>query len=254
MLSSDGLVGSYSESTGSLGYSRLLSPGLWGLPETWILGTVFRLIDSPPALEKAYERLGGLLRLLLKYPVARVLHDHKEPKRDFKVGDKIRVNLHHGKIEDAIVRAVIQHTDGIKLQVDGLDLTVLIDTRQVSSEVALFCSREFKIELPSGNLSAGWGILVERCLVPRYLWQVLRSGSLALIPTVIMVLPNGTYARKVLGWPRSQEPGFGVPSYRTGSNPRAGRGCGLGLFCLLPLAHFGHSGHFLSSHSRMNAV
>ena len=29
-----------------------------------------------------------------------------------------------GKIEDAIVRAVIQHTDGIKLQVDfvGLDL------------------------------------------------------------------------------------------------------------------------------------
>jgi hypothetical protein len=30
----------------------------------------------------------------------------KEPKREFKVGDKIRVNLHHGKIEDAVVRAV----------------------------------------------------------------------------------------------------------------------------------------------------
>jgi len=57
----------------------------------------------------------------------------KEPKRDFKVGDKIRVNLHHGKIEDAVVRAVIQDDDGIKLQVDvvGLDLTALIDTRQV---------------------------------------------------------------------------------------------------------------------------
>ena len=58
----------------------------------------------------------------------------KEPKREFKVGDKIRVNLHHGKIEDAIVRAVIQDDDGIiKLQVDGvgLDLTALIDTRQV---------------------------------------------------------------------------------------------------------------------------
>ena len=54
--------------------------------------------------------------------------------RQFKVGDKIRVNLHHGKIEDAIVRAVIQGDDGItKLQVDvvGLDLTALIDTRQV---------------------------------------------------------------------------------------------------------------------------
>ena len=51
----------------------------------------------------------------------------------FKVGDKIRVNLHHGKIEDAVVRAVIQDDDRIKLQVDvvGLDLTVLIDTRQV---------------------------------------------------------------------------------------------------------------------------
>ena len=57
----------------------------------------------------------------------------KEPKRDFEVGDKVRVNLHHGKIEDAIVRAVIHDNDGIKLQVDvvGLDLTALIDTRQV---------------------------------------------------------------------------------------------------------------------------
>lgn len=44
-----------------------------------------------------------------------------------------RVNLHHGKIEDAIVRAVIHDNDGIKLQVDvvGLDLTALIDRRQV---------------------------------------------------------------------------------------------------------------------------
>jgi hypothetical protein len=57
----------------------------------------------------------------------------KEPKREFKVGDKIRVNLHHGKIEDAAVRAVIEHTDGTKLPVDvvALDLTALIDTRQV---------------------------------------------------------------------------------------------------------------------------
>ena len=36
----------------------------------------------------------------------------KEPKREFKGGDKIRVNLHRGKIEDAAVRAVIQHNDG----------------------------------------------------------------------------------------------------------------------------------------------
>jgi hypothetical protein len=57
----------------------------------------------------------------------------KEPKREFKVGDKICVNLHHGKIEDTVVRAVIQDDDGTKLQVDvvGLDLTALIDLRQV---------------------------------------------------------------------------------------------------------------------------
>ena len=43
------------------------------------------------------------------------------------------MNLHHGKIEDAVVRAVIQDADGTKLQVDvvGLDLTAFIDTPQV---------------------------------------------------------------------------------------------------------------------------
>jgi hypothetical protein len=36
-------------------------------------------------------------------------------------------------LRDAVVRAVIEHADGTKLQVDvvGIDLTALIDTRQV---------------------------------------------------------------------------------------------------------------------------
>ena len=56
----------------------------------------------------------------------------KEPKREFKVGDKIRVNLHHGKIEDAVVRAMIQHTDGLQLQIDfGHEQTALIDASEV---------------------------------------------------------------------------------------------------------------------------
>ena len=56
----------------------------------------------------------------------------KEPKRDFKVGDKIHVNLHHGKIEDAVVRAVIEDSDGTKLQVDfGHEQTALIHEGQV---------------------------------------------------------------------------------------------------------------------------
>jgi len=56
----------------------------------------------------------------------------KSLMRQFIVGDKIRVSLHHGKIEDAVVRAVIQDDDGLKLQVDvvGLGLTALIDTWQ----------------------------------------------------------------------------------------------------------------------------
>jgi len=61
----------------------------------------------------------------------------RQPRNQARVqGNKIRVNLHHGKIEDAVVREVIQDVDGIKLQVDlvGLDLTALIDTRQVVKE------------------------------------------------------------------------------------------------------------------------
>ena len=50
----------------------------------------------------------------------------KEPKREFKVGDKIRVNLHHGKIEDAVVRAVIQDEDGTKLHVNGVGLDLWV--------------------------------------------------------------------------------------------------------------------------------
>jgi len=56
----------------------------------------------------------------------------KKPDRQYKVGDKIRVNLHHGKIEDAVVKAVIEHTDDLKLQIDfGREQTALIDLWQV---------------------------------------------------------------------------------------------------------------------------
>ena len=73
----------------------------------------------------------------------------KEPKREFKVGDKIRVNLHRGKIEDAVVRAVIQDEDEIKLRVDvvGLDLTALIDRWQ-DCRLTLRWDNAF---LPTGN-------------------------------------------------------------------------------------------------------
>jgi hypothetical protein len=38
--------------------------------------------------------------------------------RQYVVGDKIRVNMHAGKIVDATIKAVIDATDGAKYQVD----------------------------------------------------------------------------------------------------------------------------------------
>jgi ATP-dependent DNA ligase len=50
-------------------------------------------------------------------------------ERKARLAELVRVS----KIEDAVVRAVIHDDDGVKLQVDvvGIDLTALIDTRQV---------------------------------------------------------------------------------------------------------------------------
>jgi hypothetical protein len=53
-------------------------------------------------------------------------------KHEFKGGDKIRVNLHHRRIEDAAVKAVIYLGATTKLQIDfGNDQTALIDPSQV---------------------------------------------------------------------------------------------------------------------------
>src|SRR5215472_8272811 len=42
----------------------------------------------------------------------------QRPKREFNDGHKIRVNLHHGKIEDAVARAAIQDAGS---RLDGID-------------------------------------------------------------------------------------------------------------------------------------
>ena len=55
--------------------------------------------------------------------------------RQFKVGDRVKVMLPLGHIVDATVRAVIEHTDGIKLQVDyGKDQTALVRSSQVVTD------------------------------------------------------------------------------------------------------------------------
>jgi hypothetical protein len=56
----------------------------------------------------------------------------KKPEPQFTVGQRIRINVHTGRIEDAIVKAIVEHTDGLRLQVDfGHAQTALIHLWQV---------------------------------------------------------------------------------------------------------------------------
>jgi hypothetical protein len=54
----------------------------------------------------------------------------------YKVGDRVKVNLHTGRIVDATIKAVIERTDSKRLQVDfGKDETALIHLWQVVENV-----------------------------------------------------------------------------------------------------------------------
>jgi hypothetical protein len=52
------------------------------------------------------------------------------------VGDRVKVNLHTGGIVDATIKAVIERTDGKRLQVDfGKDETALVHLWQVVERI-----------------------------------------------------------------------------------------------------------------------
>jgi hypothetical protein len=54
------------------------------------------------------------------------------PSKQPKVGDKIRVIMHAGKIVDATIKAIIESTEGVKYQIDfGFDETALISDWQI---------------------------------------------------------------------------------------------------------------------------
>jgi hypothetical protein len=56
----------------------------------------------------------------------------KPAPRQFKVGDRVKVSLPLGLIVDATIKAVIERTDGLHLQVDfENDQTALVSVRQV---------------------------------------------------------------------------------------------------------------------------
>jgi hypothetical protein len=59
----------------------------------------------------------------------------EQKKRQFKRGDFVRVSLPVGQIVEATIRAVIESTEGVQLQVDfGHEQTALVDERDVISE------------------------------------------------------------------------------------------------------------------------
>jgi len=59
-----------------------------------------------------------------------------ERDASYTVGDRLKVNLHTGRIVDATVKAVIERTDGKRLQVDfGKDETALVHLWQVVEKV-----------------------------------------------------------------------------------------------------------------------
>jgi hypothetical protein len=54
------------------------------------------------------------------------------PAKSPKVGDKIRVSMHGGKIVAAVIKAILDTTDGLKYQVDfGNDQTATMSERQI---------------------------------------------------------------------------------------------------------------------------
>ena len=59
----------------------------------------------------------------------------KKNDKSVAVGDRVQVNLHHGKLEQGTVKVIITRTDGLNYQVDlGGDRTALIHERQIRKE------------------------------------------------------------------------------------------------------------------------
>jgi hypothetical protein len=68
------------------------------------------------------------LRQVEKVPARKKPDD----KPQFKVGDRVSVTLHTGLLVDATVRAIVERTDGVRVQVDyGKDETALVELWRV---------------------------------------------------------------------------------------------------------------------------
>jgi hypothetical protein len=58
-----------------------------------------------------------------------------DDNHQFKVGDRVSITLHTGRIVDGTVRAIVHQQDGIRLQVDyGNDETALVELWRVRAK------------------------------------------------------------------------------------------------------------------------
>ena len=60
----------------------------------------------------------------------------REPDdRQFKVGDRVTVSLSAGRVVDGVAKAIINRTDGVRLQVDyGRDEAALVELWRVHAK------------------------------------------------------------------------------------------------------------------------
>ena len=85
-------------------------------------GTRVNHCAALPALKRA-----DLRRTFLRVPAPK-----KPDDRQFKVGDRVTVSLSSSRVVDAIVKAIVNHADGVRSQVDyGRDETALVYLWQV---------------------------------------------------------------------------------------------------------------------------
>ena len=55
-----------------------------------------------------------------------------DDNHQYKVGESVSITLHTGRIVDGKVRAIVERTDGLRLQVDyGKDETALVELWRV---------------------------------------------------------------------------------------------------------------------------
>jgi hypothetical protein len=55
--------------------------------------------------------------------------------REFKVGDRVKVDMHRGRIVEAEVKAVVEETHGVRLQASFGNETALIYLWQVVEKI-----------------------------------------------------------------------------------------------------------------------